>query len=56
MDFAIPMDCHVKEKEKDKTDKHMDLTAEVRRQIMVKAVIAPIALGALGTVPAKLSQ
>ena len=56
VDFAIPMDCHVKEKEKDKTDKHMDLTAEVRRQIMVKAVIAPIALGALGTVPAKLSQ
>ena len=34
----------------------MDLTAEVRRQFTVKAVIVPIILGALGTVPAKLSE
>ena len=52
MDFAIPADHHVKEKEEEKTDKYMDLTAEVRRQFRVKAVI----LGALGTVPAKLSE
>ena len=34
----------------------MDLAAEVRRQFRVKTVIVPIALGALGTVPAKLSE
>ena len=56
MDFAIPMDHHVKEKEEEKIDKYMDLAAEVRRQFRVKTVIVPIVLGALGTVPAKLSK
>ena len=55
-DFAIPMDHHVKEKEEEKIDKYMDLAAEVRRQFRVKTVIVPIVLGALGTVPAKLSK
>ena len=56
VDFAIPMDHHVKEKEEEKIDKYMDLAAEVRRQFSVKTVIVPIVLGALGTVPAKLSE
>ena len=56
VDFAIPMDHHVKEKEEEKIDKYMDLAAEVRRQFRVKTVIVPIVLGALGTVPAKLSK
>ena len=56
MDFAIPMDHHVKEKEEEKIDKYMDLAAEFRRQFRVKTVIVPIVLGALGTVPAKLSK
>ena len=47
---------YVKEKEEDKIDKYMDLAAEVRRQFRVKTVIIPIVLGALGTVPAKLSK
>ena len=56
MDFAILMDHHVKEKEVEKIDKYMDLAAEIRRQFRVMAVIVPIVLGALGTVPAKLSK
>ena len=56
VDFAIPMDHHVKEKEEEKIDKYMDLAAEVRRQFRVKTVIVPIVLGALGTVPAKVSE
>ena len=56
VDFAIPMDHHVKEKEEEKTDKYMDLAAEVRRQFRVKTVIVPNVLGPLGTVPAKLSE
>ena len=56
MDFAIPMDYHIRVKEEEKIDKYMDLAAEVRRQFRVKAVIVPIVLGALQTVPAKLSE
>ena len=56
MDFAIPMNHHVKEKEEEKIDRYMDLAAEVRRQFRVKIVIVPIVLGAMGTVPAKLSK
>ena len=50
------MDHHVKEKEEEKINKYMDLTVEVNRQFRVKTVIAPIVLGALGTVPAKPSE
>ena len=56
VDFAIPTDHHVKEKKEEKIHKYMDLAAEVRRQFRVKTVIIPIFLGALGTVPAKLSK
>ena len=37
-------------------DKYMDFAAEVREQFRVKTVIVPITVGALGTVPAKLSK
>ena len=56
VDFVIPMDYHIEEKEEEKTDKYMDLAAEVRRQIREKTVILPIVLGALRTVSAKLSE
>ena len=56
VDFAIPVDHHVKEKEEEKIDKYMDLAAKVRRQFRVKTVIVPIVLEALGTVPPKLSE
>ena len=56
VDFAIPMDHHVKEKGEEKTDKYMDLAAEVRREFRDKTVIVPNVLGPLGIVPAKLSE
>ena len=57
VDLAVPTDHHhVKEKEEEKIDKYMDLTAEVRRQYRVQTVIEPIVLRALGTVLAKLSK
>ena len=56
VDFAIPMDHHVKEKEEQKNDKYMNLAAEVRRQFRVRTVIVSVVLGALGTIPAKLSK
>ena len=56
VDFVIPMDYHIEEKGEEKTDKYMDLAAEVRRQFREKKVILPIVLRALGTVSAKLSE
>ena len=56
VDSVIPMDYHIEEKEEEKTDKYMDLAAEVRRQFREKKVILPIVLRALGTVSAKLSE
>ena len=56
LDFANPMDHHVKEKKEEKIDKYMDLAAEIRRKFSVKTVIVPIVLGALETVPTKLSE
>ena len=56
VDFKIPMDHCVKEKEEEKIDKYMDLATEVGRQFRVKTVIVPTVLGALRTVPAKLSK
>ena len=56
MDFAIPMDHHVKEKDEEKIDKYMDLVVEVRRQFTVKTVIVPIVFVVLETVPAKLTK
>ena len=55
-DFVIPIVHHyVKGKEEKKINKYMYLTADIRRNFRVKTVIVPIALGALGEVPAKLS-
>ena len=56
VDFVIPMDNHVKEKEEEKTDKYMNLAVDVRRQLRVKTVIVPIVSGVLGAVPVKLSK
>ena len=56
VDFAIPVDHLVKEKEEATNGKYMDLPAEVRRQFRVKTVVVPIALRAFRTVPAKLSK
>ena len=56
VDFAIPMDHRIKEKEEEKIDKYMDLAVEVRRRFRVKTVTAPIVLRALGTVPGKLQE
>ena len=56
MDFAIPMNLIMLKKKRRGRLMYIDLTAEVRRQFTVKAVIVPIILGALGTVPAKLSE
>ena len=56
VDFAIPMDHRIKEKEEEKIDKYMGLAVEVRRRFRVNTVTVPIVLRALGTVPGKLLE
>ena len=56
VDFEIPTDHPIKEKEEKKIYKGMDFTAGIRRQLRVTTVIVPIVLGALGTVATKLSE
>ena len=55
-DFVIPIvHHHVKGKEEKNINKYMYLAADIRMKFRAKALIVPIALGALGEVPAKLS-
>ena len=54
--FCDPNGSSCQKKEEKKTDKYMDLSAEVRRLIRLKIVIVPIVLRTLETVPAKLSE
>ena len=58
VDFPIPMDYQLKEKEEEKIDRYMELEAEVGRQFKVEALIVPIVSGALAKyqVPAKPSE
>ena len=46
----------LKKRKRKNIDKYMDFAAEVREQFRAKTVIVPITIGALGTVPAKLSK
>ena len=46
----------LKKRKRKNIDKYMDFAAEVREQFREKTVIVPITIGALGTVPAKLSK
>ena len=41
VDFAIPIDYHIKEKDQEKVDNCMDLVLEDRRRFRVKRVTVP---------------
>ena len=50
VDFAVPFDGNVVKKEKEKSDKHRELAAELSRMERVQVVVVPIVIGALGMV------
>ena len=50
VDFAVPFDANVVQKEKDKIDTYQKLAAEVARMNAVNVRVVPIVVGALGTV------
>ena len=55
IDIAVPGDCRVSEKEKEKILKYQDLKREIARiWDMKKVVVVPVVVGALGVVTKKM--
>ena len=50
IDFAVPRDSRIEEKEKDKIEKHQDLGRELQKIWSVKVKIIPLAVGSLGAI------
>ena len=51
IDFAVPRDSRIEEKEKDKIEKYQDLRRELRKIWNVKVKIIPLVVGCLGAIP-----
>ena len=51
IDFAVPGDSRIEEKEKDKIEKYQDLGKELQKIWNVKAKIIPLVVGSLGAYP-----
>ena len=50
MDFTVPVDHRIKQKESEKKDKYHDLASELKKLWNMKVTILPIMIGAFGTV------
>ena len=51
IDFAVPGDSRIEEKEEDKIEKYQDLGRELQKVWNVKVKIIPLAVGSLGAIP-----
>ena len=51
VDFAIPYDTRIEQKEKEKVEKYQDLKRELQKLWNMKVKVVPIVIGALGTPP-----
>ena len=51
IDFAIPEDSRIEEKEKDKIEKYKDLGRELQKIWNVKVKIIPLVVESLGAIP-----
>ena len=50
VDFAVPADHRIKQKESEKKDKYLDLARELKKLWNMQVKIIPIAIGVFGTV------
>ena len=50
VDFAVPADHRIKQKECEKKDKYLDLARELKKLWNMQVTITPIVIGAFGTV------
>ena len=51
IDFAVPGDNRIKEKEKEKIAKYQDLKRELQKIWNVRVKIIPLVVGSLGAIP-----
>ena len=51
IDFAVPGDCRIEEKEKEKIEKYQDLRRELQKIWNVRVKIVPLVVGFLGAIP-----
>ena len=51
IDFAVPGDSRIEEKEKDKIEKYQDLRMELQKMRNVKVKIIPLVVCTLGAIP-----
>ena len=51
IDFAVPGDSRIEEKEKDKTEKSQDLGRDLQKIWNVKVKIIQLVVGSLGAMP-----
>ena len=51
IDFAVPEDSRIEEKEKDKMENYQDLRRELQKIWNVKVKIIPLVVGSLGAIP-----
>ena len=56
IDFAVPYDTRVDEKEKEKIQKYQDLARELKKLWNKNVKVIPVIVGALGTTPSRLSK
>ena len=51
VDFAVPGDSRIKEKEKEKIEKYQDLRRELQKIWNVKVKIIPLVVSSVGAIP-----
>lgn len=56
IDFSVPLDSNVINKENEKLKNYAPLAAEIRRMHGVRTTVVPIVVGALGTVSKRLTE
>ena len=56
IDFAVPGDCRIEEKEKDKIEEYEDLGRELQKIWNVKVKIIPLVVGSLGAIPKQFDK
>ena len=56
IDFAVPGDSTIEEKENDKIEKYQDLGREVQKIRNVKVKVIPLVVGSLGAIPKQLGN
>ena len=56
IDFAIPYDSRIEEKEVEKVVKYQDLARELKKLWKMKTMVIPIVIGTFGTVPKDLKK